>query len=161
MLWEEMEKYRRLTGESTDGVPIIKLGAYLDGYDRGMEEIGKIREKVKRLKESSMIDYVSATSTIDTVLEIIDEHGEKNEDEILYTTHELKILPEYFEAIDEDRKCFELRKDDRGYKVHDALLLREWDGEHYTGRKCTRIIAYILRNCPEYGLLDGFCILGF
>ena len=159
MLWEEIKKYRGLTGESADGVPIIK--SYLDGYDRGMKEIEKIREKVKGLKGSAMIDYVSATSTIDTVLEIIDEHGEKNEEEILYTIHELKILPEYFEAIDEGGKCFELRKDDRGYKVHDTLFLREWDGKHYTGRKCTRNIAYILRNCPEYGLMDGYCILGF
>lgn len=76
--------------------------------------------------------------------------------------HKLKILPEYFDAIASRKKTFELRKDDRGYKVGDILWFREWDGERYTGRELSVIeIKYILRDCPEYGLSDGYCILGF
>ena len=76
--------------------------------------------------------------------------------------HKLKILPEYFEAIASRKKTFELRTDDRDYKVGDLLCLREWDGERYTGRELSAIeIKYILRDCPEYGLADGYCILGF
>lgn len=75
--------------------------------------------------------------------------------------HELKILPKYYYAVLGDQKRFELRKDDRDYRVDDFIALEEWDGEKYTGNIAKRRIRYILRNCPEYGLADGFCILGF
>ena len=48
--------------------------------------------------------------------------------------HELKIKPVYFEAVKEGIKTFELRKDDRNFKVGDILLLREWEHK-YSGRK--------------------------
>ena len=72
---------------------------------------------------------------------------------------EKKVLPEYHKEIRAHRKMFELRKDDSDYKVGDILILREWDGEKYTGTVVRREITYILRNCPEYGLMDGYCIL--
>lgn len=73
--------------------------------------------------------------------------------------HELKILPEYFQAVRNGDKRAELRKDDRGYAVGDVLILREWDGHEYTGSAITVKISHILRNCPVYGLVDGYCIL--
>lgn len=75
--------------------------------------------------------------------------------------HEIKILPEYFEAVDEDYKHFELRKNDRDYQVGDIVAMEEWDGEKYTGKFTSRKIEYILRDCPQYGLAEGYCILGF
>ena len=76
--------------------------------------------------------------------------------------HELKILPEYFKAVCSGNKNFELRKDDRDYMVGDYIDFYEFDGKQYTGRSLKFIkINYILRNCPEYGLADGYCILGF
>lgn len=72
---------------------------------------------------------------------------------------EKKVLPEYYKEIRSHRKMFELRKDDSDYEVGDILILREWDGEKYTGGRTRREITYILRNCPEYGLMDGYCIL--
>lgn len=74
-------------------------------------------------------------------------------------SHELKILPEHFQAVWEGDKRAELRKDDRGYEVGDVLVLREWDGHKYTGSGLAVRITHILRNCPEYGLADGYCIL--
>jgi hypothetical protein len=74
-------------------------------------------------------------------------------------TIEKKILPEYFRAVKDRVKTFELRKDDSDYQVGDILKLREWDGEKYTGNVQFRQITYILRDCPEYGLQPGFCIL--
>ena len=71
-----------------------------------------------------------------------------------------KILPEYFRAVRSREKTFELRKDDSDYQVGDILNLREWDGENYTGNRVVRQITYIMRNCPEYGLMPGYCILG-
>ena len=49
-------------------------------------------------------------------------------------THELKILPQYFEAVKSGHKNFELRKDDRNYQVWDLITLREFDGKQYTER---------------------------
>ena len=75
--------------------------------------------------------------------------------------HELKILPEYFQAVQDGRKNFELRKDDRGYQVGDLVHLREYYEGRYSGRDIVLKIRYILRDCPEYGLMDGYCIIGF
>ena len=76
------------------------------------------------------------------------------------TKHELKCLPEYFDAVAWQGKRFEIRKDDRGYHVGDLVQLREWDGEKYTGRiLSSQTVRYILRDAP--GLMDGYCILGF
>ena len=74
-------------------------------------------------------------------------------------THYLKTLPQYFEDAIMGRKNFELRKDDRNFSVGDEGILREWDG-YYTGKRVHRYISYVLRNCPEYGLMDGYCIIG-
>ena len=43
------------------------------------------------------------------------------------TIHELKILPEYFKAQKAGKKNFEIRKNDRDYKVGDKLVLTEYD----------------------------------
>ena len=71
-----------------------------------------------------------------------------------------KILPEYFEAVQENRKKFELRKDEDNIQVGDEIMLEEWDGE-YTGRYTNRKVTYVLRNVSEYGLNDGYCIIGW
>ena len=77
------------------------------------------------------------------------------------TKHEIKILPQYYEAVSKGIKQFELRKDDRDYQVGDLVRLREWDGKEYTGNKMIVGIKYVLRDCPEYGLMDGYCIFGW
>ena len=75
-------------------------------------------------------------------------------------THELKILPKYYEEVLNGNKTFELRKDDRDYKINDVLRLKEWDETYYTGRTFICTVKYILRDCPDYGLKKGFVILG-
>lgn len=65
--------------------------------------------------------------------------------------HELKTLPEYFEAILEGKKLFEIRKDDRPFRVGDILALNEYDdvAKGYNGRSCLVYVDYILRD-KEY-----------
>ncbi|WP_331384989.1 DUF3850 domain-containing protein [Bacillus badius] len=41
--------------------------------------------------------------------------------------HELKIYPQYFKAVVSGKKSFEIRKNDRDFKVGDTLLLHEFD----------------------------------
>ncbi len=80
--------------------------------------------------------------------------------------HELKILPKYFDAVEQGIKTFEVRKNDRGFAVGDLLRLREFDEKSeapaeslkYTGRTCDAAITYILDDteyCPS-----GYVILG-
>lgn len=73
-------------------------------------------------------------------------------------THELKILPEYFEAVASGRKQFEIRKNDRDYKVGDLLTLHEhdpWEDEH-TGNSYTVKITYI----TDYAQQPGYVVMG-
>ena len=84
------------------------------------------------------------------------------------TKHVLKSWPEFFEPIFKEAKNFELRKNDRHYKVGDVLVLREWEPtrNEYSGRKCTRTVIYRLDGIgpggitPLHGLSQGYCVLG-
>lgn len=43
------------------------------------------------------------------------------------TTHEVKILTEFYNRVITEQKTFEIRKNDRDYQVGDFLLLKEYD----------------------------------
>jgi hypothetical protein len=62
--------------------------------------------------------------------------------------------------VDDGRKPFELRYDDRGYAVGDELWLREWTGTGYSGRECVRTVTYVLRDAEIFGLRAGSVVLG-
>ena len=82
--------------------------------------------------------------------------------------HELKIWPQYFEAVKDGSKLFEIRKNDRDFKVGDELMLLEFRPKigEFTGRALRRMITYIAvssdRNDDVVGraLLPGYCVLG-
>lgn len=75
--------------------------------------------------------------------------------------HEIKILPDYFDAVKCGAKRFELRKNDRNYKLGDIVIMCEWDGDSYTGNEIEVAITYVLKDCPEYGLEKGYCVFGW
>lgn len=70
----------------------------------------------------------------------------------------IKILPEYFKEVKSGRKKFEIRKDDRDYEVGDTVQLAEYDGQRFTGDSIEVQISYVLRDCQQYGLTEGWCI---
>ncbi|HCU0724751.1 TPA: DUF3850 domain-containing protein [Enterococcus faecalis] len=72
------------------------------------------------------------------------------------TIHELKILPEYFEAVVSGNKRFEIRKNDRNYKKGDILRLNEYQDGQYTGDVHVAEITYI----TDYAQQDGYVVLG-
>ena len=85
---------------------------------------------------------------------------------VIRVTHDLKTDPKIYE--DMMRPCsknFEIRKDDRGFKVHDFLRLKQTkhtgkemaEGKPlvYTGKQADFAVGYILRG-SEYGLMDGY-----
>ncbi len=74
--------------------------------------------------------------------------------------HELKTLPQYFNAVVSGEKSFEVRKFDRPFHKGDLLALNEFDAERkcYTGNSCLVYIDYILTD-TEY-VKSGYAILG-
>lgn len=73
--------------------------------------------------------------------------------------HELKTLPEYFQSIKMGKKNFEIRFNDRNFKISDVLCLREYDNNigAYTGAELFVKVDYILDKFG--GLVDGFVIM--
>lgn len=76
-------------------------------------------------------------------------------------THALKTWKQFFQPQEDGEKLFELRKDDRPYKVGDIFLSQEFDNSknEYTGRETYYYITYILRDAEPLGLKSGYCIL--
>ena len=83
MLWEEMEKYTKLTGEDATHVPIMKIGAYLDGYEKGLEVIDKIRAEIDELDvfrfSSGEKTYKDERIDKDEVLDILNKYKAESE----------------------------------------------------------------------------------
>lgn len=77
-------------------------------------------------------------------------------------THKLKIIHDYFNDIMFDNKNFEIRKNDRDYHVGDKLILKEWNPNQsrYTGNEITATVNYIHYGNGEYGLAEGYCVMG-
>lgn len=77
--------------------------------------------------------------------------------------HKLKLDPRYYDDSAAGIKTFEIRKNDRDFKVGDILELREyvWSGLEnrgaYTGAVHWKVITYILDD-EEY-FRDGFVCL--
>jgi hypothetical protein len=84
--------------------------------------------------------------------------------ELIAREHELKTWPEFYRHLVSGEKTFELRKDDRGFRVGDVLWLREWQrlsvnpttGE-YTGRESRYRVTYVLSGI---GIEPGYVVLG-
>lgn len=72
--------------------------------------------------------------------------------------HTLKIHPEYFILVSQGVKTFEIRNNDRGFKVGDRLMLEEFDPtrDEKTGRFIHRTICYM----TTFGLQKGYVALG-
>ena len=76
-------------------------------------------------------------------------------------THELKTWTEYFNEIKSRNKTFELRKNDRDYKVGDILILQDFDNNsgQYSGTEIIANVTYVLYG-GVFGLDQGYCIMG-
>lgn len=74
--------------------------------------------------------------------------------------HELKCWPEYFRAIIDGDKTFEVRKDDRGFEVGDELILREYilAEDRYTGRELLVDVTYLMRG-ESWGIQHGIVVM--
>lgn len=73
--------------------------------------------------------------------------------------HDLKILPQYFIDVLTGRKRFEVRYNDRNYRLGDWLILHEWTPSlGYTGRLTRVLVTYVLDDTQF--CKAGYVILG-
>ncbi|TGE12415.1 ASCH/PUA domain-containing protein [Hymenobacter elongatus] len=79
-----------------------------------------------------------------------------------HQTHELKIWPACFTAVESGVKPFDVRENDQDFQVGDVLLLREYEPttDQYSGRTVTRAVSYVLLG-GTFGLEAGWCVVGF
>ncbi|MGN2664624.1 DUF3850 domain-containing protein [Bacillus altitudinis] len=72
-----------------------------------------------------------------------------------YKVHDLKINPDQFWAMRAGIKDFEIRANDREFKVNDVVKLREFNGV-YTGRIYLGRITFItpFGNSGDYVVLN-------
>ena len=126
-----------------------------------------INDKVYELEENSHLEWtpfrdvdgcsyceieLTQINDVDEINNIIESYtSEQN------TVHELKIAPEYFKKVLSKEKSFELRYNDRNYKVGDILKLKEYDNGQYTDRETSVKIIYILQDFE--GLKNNYAIL--
>lgn len=81
-------------------------------------------------------------------------------------THDLKIWPDFFDAIESGQKPFEIRKNDRDFRVGDLLRLSEYapGPDEFTGRVTARRVAFIISGDDPlgfaFGLRAGFVAMG-
>lgn len=75
-------------------------------------------------------------------------------------THALKTWPQYWKAIANGTKTFEVRKNDRNFQVGEKLILQEFDPkEGYSGGEIEREISFILEG-GQFGIKKGYCVIG-
>ena len=75
--------------------------------------------------------------------------------------HKLKTYPKEFQAIWDDNKLFEIRKNDRDFKLGDKLILKEYFPEEnmYSERYIECDISYIAIG-PEWELPYDLVVMG-
>jgi len=73
--------------------------------------------------------------------------------------HELKTHPPYFAKVVSGEKAFELRVNDRDFRVGDTLRLLEWEpnAARFTGNKIDCQVTYIAQGV--FGLPPDLCVM--
>jgi hypothetical protein len=100
---ESHEEYLSINGEGVDQEDFA--------YSRAIHDA---ENAISKLLESSSIPQDAAKE-------------EQADDDGGLVVHELKIWPQHFKAVSNGTKKFEIRKNDRGFKVGDLLDLLEFD----------------------------------
>ena len=73
--------------------------------------------------------------------------------------HSLKTWSDYFQAIRQGRKTFEIRQNDRNFAVGDWLHLKEYNHreQRFTGDAVLVMVSYI----TDWEQKPGYVVMGF
>lgn len=119
------------------------------------------KEKIEKTEEQKYNEK-QAKIDRDTKKKLQQQEDEKKMEvlpsEMPKTVHQIRLAKMYFDDVATGKKSFELRKNDRDYKVGHILELLEFDDGKYIGRTIKAEIVYMLEDYT--GLTDGYCILG-
>lgn len=75
-----------------------------------------------------------------------------------FKVHNLKIKPKYFNDVVKGLKTFEVRYNDRNFKVGDIIVLEEFDNRGYTGKYLNCEITYVMDDM-EF-MKENYVVLG-
>lgn len=78
---------------------------------------------------------------------------------ITKVTHDLKIAPPYYYAVESGQKTFEIRKNDRRFQVGDKVNLRMWsviENKYIGNNVLKREIIYI----TDYEQKENYVVFG-
>ena len=140
--WQQCDVKSSITTECNEFVD--KTEAYKTDEQRYSEEQDKIdKETAKILRDRADEEKM--------------EHL-PSEGEDLNKIHQIRLAAMYYDDVASGKKSFELRKNDRGYKVGDTLEMQEFKDGRFMGRIIRAKIVYMLEDYT--GLEDGYCILG-
>jgi hypothetical protein len=75
-------------------------------------------------------------------------------------THKIKTTMPFFQDVQDGKRPYEYRLNDRNYQVGDQLQHIEWDAKEQkeTGRQCWATIVHKLDG-GVFGIPEGYCIL--
>ena len=98
-----------------------------------------------------------------TITEIVDEFRKYIEGYILdFTHHKLKLQSKYWDDVKDGTKSFEVRKNDRRFKVGNLVtfnLVYESGNDGGVTME-PKVIKYVLAG-GQYGISDEYCVIGF
>lgn len=122
-------------------------------YEVTLDYLIQGKEKVESTNNVFLVDGLSLS---DFEKELAIEVIKNSRLELDRKVHELKLSDEFFDHVRIGKKNFEIRRNDRNYRVGDHLLLKEWNGVRYTGRTLLRKIVYI----TDYDQKDNTVVMG-
>jgi len=120
---------------SRQGLKGLGYGTTPADTRRVMEKTGITREEARGMLHTIRAEFPRLSETLDRLNAELSDTG----------LHALKTWTEFFDAVADGSKTFEIRKNDRGFQVGDTLILRDWDRNkgQYTGRKLKVEVTYI------------------
>lgn len=100
--------------------------------------------------EGKVYEIQTRKEELDCFRQLIEEHFLNKSSIKQFRIHRIKIEPQYFEKAAADLKPWELRINDRDYKVGDILFLCEWDPEkkEFTGKSLKRKVVEVFKHLP-------------
>lgn len=136
-----------------------------------MEAIDRIRTRIMEHQQThgfeTLFDLIEEDLEDIVIMNKAKDEAIKSQQETLKnieeskTEHQLKTWKSYFVSILQNEKTFEVRRNDRDFKVGDILVLQEYDHNtnYYTGRYLKKRVKYVLEG-GNFGIESGYVVMG-